>query len=152
LKHIYEKYININRLLTYTRLRRKMSSSQISTSTSTRTNTNTNTKPTRGTFMAVNGKRVYVETRSLDDCLINVHSDELSEQLRDKLQSVFSLSTSTDHIMTCNNNKIYIPFVFDYDYENPNNIEEYKISGFWNPNTKQYEFDNNQLVNLISKM
>jgi hypothetical protein len=125
-----------------------MSSSQISTGT----NTNTNTKPTRGTFMAVNGKRVYVETRSLDDCLINVHTDELSQQLRDKIQSAFSLSTSTNHIMTCNNNKIYIPFVFDYDYENPTNIEEYKIAGFWNPHIQQYEFDNKQLVNLISKM
>ena len=112
----------------------------------------TNTKPTRGTFMAVNGKRVYVETRSLDNCLINAHTDELSEQLLDKLHSAFSLSTSTNDIITCNNNKIYIPFVFDYDYENPNNIEEYKVAGFWNPNTKQYEFDNKQLVNLISKM
>jgi hypothetical protein len=125
-----------------------MSSSQISVGT----NTNINTKPTRGTFMAVNGKRVYVETRSLDNCLINSHTDELSEQLLDKLHSAFSLSTSTNDIITCNNNKIYIPFVFDYDYENPNNIEEYKVAGFWNPNTKQYEFDNKQLVNLISKM
>jgi len=125
-----------------------MSSSHISVGT----NTNTNTKPTRGTFMAVNGKRVYVETRSLDNCLINAHTDELSEQLLDKLHSAFSLSTSTNDIITCNNNKIYIPFVFDYDYENPNNIEEYKVAGFWNPNTKQYEFDNKQLVNLISKM
>lgn len=102
--------------------------------------------------MAVNGKRVYVETRSLDDCLINVHTDELSEQLRDKLQTAFSLSTSTNHIITCNNNKTYIAFVFDYDYENPDNMEEYKIAGFWNPRIQQYEFDDKQLVNLISKM
>ena len=119
---------------------------------STTTSPTPATKPTRGTFMAVNGKRVYVETRSLDNCLINVHSDELSQQLRDKLHSAFSLTTFTNHTITCNNNKIYIPFVFDYDYENPNNIEEYKIAGFWNPTTKQYEFDNKQLVNLISKM
>ena len=124
--------------------------------TSTTANPNTpktpNTPNMRGTFMAVNGKRVYVETRSLDDCLINVHTDELSEQLRDKLQTAFSLSTSTNHIITCNNNKTYIAFVFDYYYENPHNMEEYKIAGFWNPRIQQYEFDNKQLVNLISKM
>jgi len=123
---------------------------------STKANPNTpktpNTPNMRGTFMVVNGKRVYVETRSLDDCLINVHTDELSEQLRDKLQTAFSLSTSTNHIITCNNNKTYIAFVFDYDYENPDNMEEYKIAGFWNPRIQQYEFDDKQLVNLISKM
>jgi hypothetical protein len=126
------------------------------TNATANTNTNANTKPTRGTFMAVNGKRVYIETRSLDNCLINLHTDELSQQLRDKLQSVFSSSMSatntTINAAASSNNKTYIPFVFDYDYENPNNIEEYKIAGFWNPITKQYEFDNKQLVNLISKM
>jgi hypothetical protein len=102
-------------------------------------------KSSRGTFMAVNGKRVYVETRSLDDCLINVTTDELPQQLRDKLQVLFSSLLPTD-------NKFYIPFVFDYDYENPHNREEYKIAGFWNPTIQQYEFDDKQLVNLISKM
>ena len=109
-------------------------------------------KSSRGTFMAVNGKRIYLETRSLDDCLINLQTDELSQQLRDKLQTAFSLSTSTNHIITCNNNKIYIAFAFDYDYENPDNMEEYKIAGFWNPRIQQYEFDDKQLLNLISKM
>ena len=104
------------------------------------------TKSTRGTFMSINGKRVYIETRSLDDCLINLTTDELPQQLRDRLQVVFTSSAPA------NINKTYIPFAFDYDYENPNNTEEYKIAGFWNPSTQQYEFDDKQLVNLISKM
>jgi hypothetical protein len=103
----------------------------------------------RGTFMAVNGKRVYVETRSLEDCLINFHPDELSQQMRDRLQSVFSTTMTNNN---SKNNKTYIPFVFDYDYENPHNTKEHKFAGFWNPSTQQYEFDNKQLVNLISKM
>ena len=107
--------------------------------------TTTTTKSTRGTFMAINGKRVYIETRSLDDCLINLTTDELPQQLRDRLQVVFTSSAPA-------NNKTYIPFAFDYDYENPHKTEEYKIAGFWNPSTQQYEFDDKQLVNLISKM
>ena len=103
----------------------------------------------RGTFMAVNGKRVYVETRSLEDCLINFQPDELPQQMRDRLQSVFANSMSTN---INSNNKTYIPIVFDFDYENPHKTEEYKFAGFWNPYTRQYEFDNKQLVNLISKM
>ena len=124
----------------------------------TRTISSLNKPTLRGTFMAINSKRVYVETRSLDDCLINLTTDELPQQLRDRLQSVFSSSTSTStttspsNITVDSNNKTYIPFVFDYDYENPQNTEEYKIAGFWNPYTKQYEFDDKQLVNLISKM
>ena len=110
--------------------------------------TPTPTKSTRGTFMSVNGKRVYIETRSLDDCLINLTTDELPQQLRDRLQVVFSSSASSAPA----NNKTYIPFAFDYDYENPHKTEEYKIAGFWNPSTQQYEFDDKQLVNLISKM
>jgi hypothetical protein len=111
--------------------------------------TPTTTKSTRGTFMAINGKRVYIETRSLDDCLINLTTDELPQQLRDRLQVVFSSSASS---APANINKTYIPFAFDYDYENPHKTEEYKIAGFWNPSTQQYEFDDKQLVNLISKM
>jgi hypothetical protein len=102
--------------------------------------------------MSVNGKRVYIETRSLDDCLINLTTDELPQQLRDRLQVVFSSSASSASSAPANINKTYIPFAFDYDYENPHKTEEYKIAGFWNPNTQQYEFDDKQLVNLISKM
>ena len=119
---------------------------------------NPNPKSTRGTFMAINGKRVYVETRSLNDCLINLQTDELSQQLRDRLQAVFPSSTTVNNTTTTtatttdNSNKTYIAFVFDYEYENPHNTEEYKIAGFWNTTTLQYEFDEKQLVNLISKM
>jgi hypothetical protein len=104
-----------------------------------------NPKYNRGSFMVVNGKRVYVETRSLEDCLINLTTDELSQQLRDRLQAAFPSSATA-------NNKTYIAFAFDYDYENPHNMEEYKIAGFWNPTIEQYDFDDKQLVNLISKM
>jgi hypothetical protein len=116
----------------------------MSTKTSS-SNPSPSLKSTRGTFMAVNGKRIYMETRSLEDCLINLTTDELSEQLRDRLQAVFPSSATA-------NNKTYIAFAFDYDYENPHNMEEYKIAGFWNPRIQQYEFDDKQLVNLISKM
>ena len=125
-------------------------------------------KSTRGTFMAVDGKRVYIQTYSLEYCLINFRPDELSQQMRERLQSVFSVSISantnnaantanTDNTANTantdnNNNKTYISIAFDYDYENPNNTEEYKFAGFWNPNTQRYEFDDKQLVNLISKM
>jgi len=122
------------------------------TSNPTPTPTTPATKSTRGTFMSVNGKRVYIETRSLDDCLINLTTDELPQQLRDRLQSVFSSSSASSASSSPANNKTYISFAFDYDYENPHKTEEYKIAGFWNPSTKQYEFDDKQLVNLISKM
>jgi len=144
LKHIYEKYININRQRD-TREKHIQTMSSKTSSPNPSSNPSPTPKSTRGTFMAVNGKRVYVETRSLEDCLINLTTDELSQQLRDRLQAVFPSSATA-------NNKTYIAFAFDYDYENPHNMEEYKIAGFWNPRIQQYEFDDKQLVNLISKM
>lgn len=144
MKHIYEKYININRQRD-TREKHIQTMSSKTSSPNPSSNPSPTPKSTRGTFMAVNGKRVYVETRSLEDCLINLTTDELSQQLRDRLQAVFPSSATA-------NNKTYIAFAFDYDYENPHNMEEYKIAGFWNPRIQQYEFDDKQLVNLISKM
>ena len=114
-----------------------------------------NSNTTCGTFMILDGKRVYVETCSLDDCLINFKSDELTKEMRERLESVFptpaSASTSTKADINDSNRK-YISVVFDYDYENPHNKEEYTFAGFWNPTTCKYEFGKKQLLNLISKL
>lgn len=114
-----------------------------------------NSNNSTGSFIMIDGKRVYVETRSLDDCLINFKSDVLTKEMRERLESVFpapaSASTSAKADINDSNRK-YISVVFDYDYENPHNKEEYTFAGFWNPNTSKYEIEKKQLLNLISKL
>ena len=87
--------------------------------------------------MSVNGRNIYVETRSLDDCLVNFQPDEMSPKMRERLIELFSspCKTTTDATQTD------ISVVFDYYAETTYNKERYILSGFWNPTTHSYEFE-----------
>jgi len=104
------------------------------------TSTSTHTpapKSIRGTYMSVNGRNIYIESRTLEDCLINFQPDELSPKMRERLIEVFSPPgvTTTDATQT------YISVAFDYYAETAYNKERYIISGFWNPTIHIYEFE-----------
>ena len=95
------------------------------------------TTSTRGTYMSVNGRNIYIESYTLEDCLINFQPDEMSPKMRERLIEVFSPpgSTTTDATQT------YISVAFDYYAETTYNKEKYILSGFWNPATNSYEFE-----------
>jgi hypothetical protein len=87
--------------------------------------------------MSVNGRNIYIESRTLEDCLINFQPDEMSPKMRERLVEVFSPpgATMTDATQT------YISVAFDYYAETAYNKEKYILSGFWNPTTSSYEFE-----------
>ena len=95
-------------------------------------------KSIRGTFMAVNGRNIYVETRTLEYCLVNFQPDELSPKMRERLVEVFSPPSATNADVT----QTDISVAFDYYAETAYNKEKYILSGFWNPTTNSYEFQN----------
>ena len=109
-------------------------------STSTPTPTPT-PKSIRGTFMAVNGRNIYIESRTLEDCLINFQPDEMSPQVRERLIEVFSLPSATITTTTGDATQTYISVAFDYYAETAYNKEKYIVSGFWNPIIHSYEFE-----------
>ena len=109
-------------------------------STSTPTPTPT-PKSIRGTFMAVNGRNLYIESRTLEDCLINFQPDEMSPQVRERLIEVFSLPSATITTTTGDATQTYISVAFDYYAETAYNKEKYIVSGFWNPIIHSYEFE-----------
>ena len=105
------------------------------TSTSTPAST---PKSTRGTYMSVNGRNIYIESHTLEDCLVNFQPDELSPKMRERLIEVFSplgATTTTDATQT------HVSVAFDYYAETAYNKEKYILSGFWNPTTNSYEFE-----------
>lgn len=108
----------------------------MSTSTSTSNPTPT-PKSTRGTYMSVNGRNIYTESRTLEDCLINFQPDELSPKMRERLIEVFSPPGEK----TGDSTQTYISVAFDYYAETAYNKEKYILSGFWNPTTNSYEFE-----------
>ena len=114
----------------------------MSTSTST-SNPNPTPAPksTRGTYMSVNGRNIYIESRTLEDCLINFQPDELSPKMRERLIEVFSPLGATT-TTTGDATQTYISVAFDYYAETAYNKEKYILSGFWNPTTNSYEFQN----------
>lgn len=96
----------------------------------------TSIHPTRifntGTYMSLNGRNIYAETHSLEDCFVNFQPDELSPKIRERLREVFP---------TTDDNQTYITIAFDYSRATLNNKEMYILSGFWNPNIGGYEFE-----------
>ena len=96
-------------------------------------------KSTRGTYMSVNDRNIYIESHSLEDCLINFQPDELSPKMRERLIEVFSPLGATT---TVDATQTYISVAFDYYAETAYNKEKYILSGFWNPTTNSYEFQN----------
>ena len=95
----------------------------------------TRTLGTRGTYMSHNGRNIYVETRTLEECLVNFQAEEMPQNMHERLHQVFSTPTAPEP------SQIYIPIVFDYYANSESNSEVYIISGFWNPNTSNYEFE-----------
>jgi hypothetical protein len=88
--------------------------------------------------MSVNGRNVYIETHKLEDYYINLPSYELSPQMRERLNDVFStLSSNTEN----ESSQTYITLAFDYHPEKIDYTEKYKFSGFWNQNICEYEFE-----------
>jgi hypothetical protein len=90
---------------------------------------------TRGTYMSHNGRNIYVETRTLEECLLNFQAEEIPQNMHERLHEVFSTPTAPEP------SQIYIPIVFDYYAKTESNSEVYILSGFWNPNTSNYEFE-----------
>ena len=95
----------------------------------------TRTPGTRGTYMSHNGRNIYVETRTLEDCIVNFQMEEMPQNMYERLHEVFSTPIASEP------NQIYIPIVFDYYAKTESNSEVYILSGFWNPNTSNYEFE-----------
>ena len=91
---------------------------------------------TRGTYISHNGRNLYVETHTLEACNLNFRSEGMSQKMYERLCHVFSTPTSQEP------SQIYIPLAFDYSPELESDSERYIISGFWNPDTQNYEFDN----------
>ena len=85
--------------------------------------------------MSHNGRNIYVETRTLEECLVNFQAEEMPQNMHERLHQVFSTPTVPEP------SQIYIPIVFDYYAKSESNSEVYIISGFWNPNTSNYEFE-----------
>ena len=113
----------------------------MSSNTSTFTPTPTPaSKSTRGTYMSVNGRNIYIESCTLEDCLINFQPDELSPKMRERLVEVFSPPGGTT-TTTGDATQTYISVAFDYYAETAYNKEKYILSGFWNPTTSSYEFE-----------
>ena len=83
------------------------------------------TKTNRGVYMTVNGKKVYVETCTLEHCLVNFQPNEMSSKMRERLHEVFP---TTDVSQT------YVTLAFEYDKE------VFNICGYWNPGISGYEF------------
>jgi hypothetical protein len=110
-------------------------SSNTSTSTSTSTPAS---KSIRGTYMSVNGRNIYIESHTLEDCLVNFQPDEMSPKMRERLIEVFSPPSATT---TGDATQTYISVAFDYYAETAYNKEKYILSGFWNPTTSSYEFE-----------
>ena len=95
-------------------------------------------KSIRGTYMSVNDRNIYIESHSLEDCLINFQPDELSPKMRERLIEVFSPLGATT---TADATQTYISVAFDYYAETAYNKEKYILSGFWNPTTNSYDFE-----------
>jgi hypothetical protein len=91
---------------------------------------------TRGTYISHNGRNLYVETHTLEACNLNFRSEGMSQKMYERLCLVFSTPTSQEP------SQIYIPIAFDYCPELESDSDRYIISGFWNPGTQNYEFDN----------
>jgi len=75
--------------------------------------------------MKVNEKKIYVETCTLEHCLVNYQPHEMSPKMRERLHEVFP---SADVSQT------YVTLAFNYEKD------VFSISGFWNPNISGYEF------------
>ena len=101
-----------------------------SSNTTTATTSPRHRTRTIGTYMSHNGRNIYVETHTLEECLVNFQSEEMHQ----RLHQVFSTPTSPEP------SQIYIPVVFDYHAMTESSGESYTLSGFWNPNTNDYEF------------
>ena len=96
-------------------------------------------KSIRGTYMSVNDRNIYIESHTLEDCIVNFQPDELSPKMRERLIEVFSPPGGTT---TGDTTQTYISVAFDYYAETAYNKEKYILSGFWNPTTNSYEFQN----------
>lgn len=116
----------------------------MSSNTPTSTSTSTPTpapKSIRGTYMSVNGRNIYIESHTLEDCLINFQPDEMSPKMRERLVEVFSPPGVTTTTTTEDATQTYISVAFDYYAETAYNKEKYILSGFWNPTTSSYELE-----------
>ena len=82
--------------------------------------------------MTMNGKKLYIETRTLEDCLLNFQPDEVSPKMRERLLEVFPTTDSS---------KTYVALAFDCCVEMETQKEYTVLSGFWNPNISGYEFE-----------
>ena len=87
--------------------------------------------------MSVNDRNIYIESHTLEDCLVNFQPDELSPKMRERLIEVFSSPSAT----TVDATQTYISVAFDYYAETAYNKEKYILSGFWNPTIHSYEFE-----------
>ena len=87
------------------------------------------TKTNRGIYMTVNEKKIYIETCTLEHCLVNFQPNEMSPRMRERLHEIFP---------TTDVSETYVTLAFDYDNNNADNA--FSISGFWNPNISGYEF------------
>ena len=86
----------------------------------------------QGIYMTVDERKLYIETRTLEDCLVNFQLDEMSPKMRERLLEVFPTTDAA---------KTYVALAFDCYVEMENEKERYILSGFWNPNISGYEFE-----------
>ena len=91
----------------------------------------TKPKTNRGIYMTVNGKNIYIETSTLEHCLVNFQPNEMSPKMRERLHEVFP---------TTDVSRTYVTLAFNTDTDADADKKEFSICGFWNPNISGYEF------------
>ena len=75
--------------------------------------------------MTVNEKKIYVETCTLEHCLVNFQPDEMSPKMRERLHEVFP---------TTNVSQTYVTLAFGYDNNNTDN----KTDNLFNIGTRTF--------------
>jgi len=91
-------------------------------------------KATRGTYLSLNGRELYVETYSLESIRLNAPLFRITSSLFNRIMTVF-LSTQIDP------SQVYIMLAYDYIPDKKDQKDMYKLVGFWNPKTQDYEFE-----------
>lgn len=88
-------------------------------------------KATRGTYVSFNGRELYVETYTLESIILNNEHLKIPSSMFNRIRTIFS-SQQTDPSQT------YVMLAHDYHFDK---YYTYKLAGFWNPQTKDYEFE-----------
>lgn len=91
-------------------------------------------KAIRGTYVSLNGRNLYIETYSLESICLNASVFKITSILFKQIMNVF-LSTQNDP------SQVYIMLAYDYNPDKKDQKDMYKLVGFWNPNTQDYEFE-----------